>query len=65
MIENIDGTLNKIVVQGRSLNDVLASWWNKKSGELYYAIDEVWTKGKGIHGGNIDCSSYGPVPSLP
>jgi hypothetical protein len=65
MIENIDGDLNNIIVQGRSFNDVFSSWWNKNSGEQYYAIDDVWTKGKGVHGGNADCSYYGPVPSLP
>jgi len=65
MIENVDGAVSLIHVKGRTLTEVFTSWWNKTPGEKYYAIDDLWTKGNGKHGGNVDCSFYGPVPSVP
>jgi len=65
MVENVDGAVSAIRVGGRTLNDVFAAWWARSASAPHAAVDAVWTKGAGPHGGNPDCGNYGPLPSRP
>ena len=65
MMENVDGMVGAIHVQGLLLKDVLGAWWSAASTAPVAAVDEPWTAGGGQFGGNAECGSYGPLPSWP
>lgn len=65
MLENVDGAVADIRVQGRTLAETFGAWWTRSASEPRAVVDALWTQGAGPFGGNADCGAYGPLPSRP
>lgn len=66
MLSNVDRAWNGITVGGVTQADAFAAWYAGGGGAAAIAIDAAWTNGTGKpYGGNPECGSYGPLPSLP